>query len=553
MDNEKSPIHSMNVSLGTPQTVPASAVSSNQPWVILVCSDLGFTSHRPQKISSATLNELLTSTEIIISGTVEKGLPDEIAPFHIEYPIDSLKDFSPSSIAEKLPYLQDLKKAAEVLNAISAKKIAPSDGLKKIAAMTLPPSVVSLLGTIGPVSAGGVKTKGHSSPQAPKKIDSILSMMDIEEDEHATSPQEQPSDFVAAITEGGAAQQEISQAALHNCIQTVDGLLESLGNIVSEQPFFTAATSSWNALKIVLKIAGRNRDTHFYLHSAPYDAAERHFGDALAVCAAETGTPDLVVWDYPVPIDTATMEQFSHIGEQADHVKTVVAASIDRHDELYTKILDGEPLKGVLEKPAFIPLRRLQEAAQARCLVLCCPDAIQQRGQNGKEIKVAGAWLFTFQWTSSLVENSSPFHLQNSSIQVLDSFAFPKLSREVATDTYQNGITLLRPNSITTPRVLFGDHETPYGSLLFNLLVNRTARLAADWISGQNKSVSLDAAAPALQHFLLTELSPYHILSSDEAVSVEVSGLGSLVVTINSTVTVAGFPVQFQFSFNYRE
>jgi hypothetical protein len=135
----------------------------------------------------------------------------------------------------------------------------------------------------------------------------------------------------------------------------------------------------------------------------------------------------------------------------------------------------------------------------------------------------------------------------------LDGFLFPKIPAEAATDSYRSGLTLLRPNGVTAPRVLLGSSDSPYGSLLFNLLVNRTARHAAEWITVQDRSLSCGDAAPLLEHFLLQQLKPYHILSSDEALSVKVEEQQSLQVTIDSTVTVAGFPVKFQFLFNYRD
>ncbi|MBN1576320.1 MAG: hypothetical protein JW913_07210 [Chitinispirillaceae bacterium] len=550
MNKDESPIQSMNASLGTPASVSsASSPPQLQPWAILVCSDLGFVSDRPCRVTAATLNEFISTNKVTISGTVESGLPADIAPFYIEHRINDLKDLSPGSLPDRLPYLQRLKNASTLLDDIARRRIAPTEGFRRIASISsLPQSVVRQLGTIVPKGGGS-----DPAPKAPagssSKIDSILSMMEVDAAQAAAPPKAPPSDFVAALTEN--AHEDFSPAALLTCKKSIDTLIEALCDAVVAQPFSRAAISSWNALKILLKIAGRRREALLYLHSAPYDAAQRHFEDALAFCASESGAPDLVIWDYPVPVDTATLQQIEHIGAGADQYKTVVATSLDYHDDLYKRILNQEPLKAVLEQPAFIPLRRLQETSQARCLALCAPDA-QQHSQGDQKVAVRGAWLLAFQWVTSVLETSSPFHLQNSSIMALDDFAFPKLSSETVFDANQCGITLLRPNSTTTPRVLFGSTKTPYGSLLFNLLVNRTARLAAGWISGQDKNMTVEAAAPALARFLQTQLRPYHILSSNEAVAVTVAG-GSLQVTLDSDITVAGFPVKFQFSFNYRE
>ena len=543
----------MNVSLGS-STPGASAPVSlpRQPWVLLVCADLGFNAAGPRRISAATLNEFLATGSVTVSGNVETGLPDDIAPFHIEYRITDVKDFSPASLAEKMELFNDLKRASVLLDEISRKKITADDGVRTILSLNLPQSIIRQLGTVKPKS--GVLSRGKApgvSAASASKIDSILSMMDVDSGaETPAAAPAQPADFVAAFTENAAG--DFSSAAILRCRESVDRLLANLGATVTRQPFFRAAAGSWNALKTLLKIAGRNRDIHIFVHSAPFDAAQRHFSDALGVCASQSAVPDIVVWDYPVSTDTATMQQLEHIGEQADRFKTVVITSLDYHDDLYTKIIEREPLKTVFEQPAYIPLRRLRESGAARCLSLCAPDAVVQRNRKDMDVAVTGGWLLAVQWMTSYIDHAAPFHLQNSSITALDAFGFPQIPGEVALDAHRNGLTVLRPGGVTAPRVLLGDESSPYGSLLFNLAVNRTARLAAEWIGGQDRMLFCEAAAPVLEEFLRIQLAPYDILSSSGAVSVAVVDQQSLQITVDSTGTVAGFPVKFQFSFSYR-
>jgi hypothetical protein len=554
MNDKESPIHSTSVLLGTsdraidtPENSENGPQKTLQPWVMLICSDLGFISKTPQKISAATLNDLFKNNSVLISGTVASGLPEDIAPFYIEYPVGDIKDFSPSVFSEKLPLLKKLKNAAAILDAIFQKKIPASDGLRQITLMDLPQTIVRQLGTIA-ISGDDVH-RTYRQPSQTSKVDSILSMMDVEVPEAASNVPSQPTDFVAALTEGGKA--EFSSAAVLNCKNSIDKLIAVIGSAVAAQPFFAAAASSWNALKILLKTAGRNRDLHFYLHSAPFDAAQRHFADALGSCAS-SGIPDLVVWDYPVTVDNASMQQLEQIGAIADQYKSEVLTSIYYRDDLYGKILDGEPLRTVIGQPAYIPLRRLQTSGSSRCLVLCAPDATVQRSSGDNDQTVSGAWLLALQWTLSFVENSSPFHLQNSSVMALDGFAFPKLQQETVSDSYRHGITVLKPNGITSPRVLLGDADSPYGSLLFNLMVNRTARLAAMWIGEQDISFSCEQAAPALAAYLSRQLNPYNIIPSEDSISVTVENGQSLKVMLDSDVSVAGFPARFEFSFGYR-
>jgi hypothetical protein len=557
MNDKESPIYSMNVSFGTPQSSKNGRPEEPlQPWIVLVCSDLGFLSQMPQRISAATLSEFFENNSIIISGTVQTGLPSDIAPFYVEYPAGDIKDFTASAIGEKLPLLKKLKNASALLDALAGNRIHPSEGLRRIAAMELPQSIVRQLGAIA-VSDTGPDTELHRQPVQSSKVDSILSMMDIDAPSPPAVVQQQPTDFVAALTEGG--KPAYSTAAILSCKEAVDSLVVTLANVVAEQPFFKAAASSWNALKMLLKTAGRNRDLHVFLHSAPFDAAERHFADALSGCIASGeyttsgGIPDLVVWDYPVTIDNASMQQLEQIGATADRYKSAVLTSLYYRDDLYKKIIDGEPLRAVIEQPACSALRRLQTSGSSRCLTLCAPDALMQRSNGDQQQPVSGAWLLALQWTLSFIENRSPFHLQNSSVTVLDGFTFPKLSHETVSDANRYGITVLKPNGITSPRVLFGDANSPYSSLLFNMMVNRTARLAATWISGQDKSLSCNQVAPLLAAYLVEQLAPYTILEAHNSISVTAEDEQDLKVAVDSAATVAAFPVRFEFTFGCRD
>ena len=546
MNNDESIIRSTNVNIGARSSGSGAPVSQQtKPWIVLVCADLGFTAEKPCRVTAASLNEFISTSAVVLTGTVEKGLPSEIAPFHVEYPVKDIKDLSPTAIAEKLPILTQLKTVASLLEDISRERLAAADGLKKIAAMPLPQSIMQLVGKIGVVQNTQPRQQSAASGS---NVDAILSMVNIDSstDEKEDTAPENP-DFVSTFTVAGVT--EFSRAALLTCLEAVNVLVKDLVDIVLAQPFFSAAVSSWTSLKTLLKITGRNRSIHCYLHAAPYDAAQRHFADALAACAADTGSPDLVVWDYPVETDTASLDQLGVIGETADRFKTMVVSSLDYHTELYEKIIDGEPLTSVIEQSSYIPLRRLQESAPARCLSICAPDAQHPRGDK---LRYTSGWLFAFQWLTSVIENCAPFHLQNSSIMVLDTFAVQKVSRDTIADGYKAGITIIQPGSTTVPRVLLNAADSPYGNLLFNMLVNRTARLAAEWITIQDASLTLHQAAPALERFLRGDLESYHILSSDEAIAVAIEGEQNLQVTINSTVTVGGFPAQFQFSFNYR-
>jgi hypothetical protein len=545
MNDDQSPIQSTSVRLGTGiSSSAAQSRAAEQPWTVLVFADLGFVVKKPTVVSAASLNDLFSENSVIISGAVEHNLPEGYAPFHIEYACTDIRDISPSQLKEKLPLLRRMQKAVDLLDGIARRRIDTADGLQQLAVLPLPQPVIRLLGTI--VSPINEPRGAAASAAAPLDIDAILSMVDHDAAPSPAVVPAAPADFVAALTRAG--EQEVAPSALLSCKEAIERELAVLGDVIAWQPFFRAARSSWNSLKTLCKIAGRNRAVRIVLHAAPFDAALRHFGDALAACSNDHATPDLVVWDYPVPVDTASLEQLEHCAAIAERLKTMLVASLDCHDNLYKGLMDRIPLRTLFERPEMIPFTRLQKTGAARGIVLCAPDAALT---TTPEVVVRGNWLLMLQWMSSLLEHDAPFHLQNHSVALLDAFAFPKFPAETVFEAHRFGITLLRPGTTTTPRVLFGDETSCYGAFLFNLLVNRTMRRAALWISTQAGNHDAETAAPLLAEYLRAELNAYHILSTDGALRVLVTGT-ALEVTINSETTVAGFPAAFQFSFTLR-
>ncbi|MCX7726741.1 MAG: hypothetical protein N2053_07815, partial [Chitinispirillaceae bacterium] len=202
----------------------------------------------------------------------------------------------------------------------------------------------------------------------------------------------------------------------------------------------------------------------------------------------------------------------------------------------------------VIGENTFIPLRRLQRKDVSRCLALFVPDAICRKN-SGVTVRYSGAWLFSFLWASSFLENNTPLYLNyGSSSGLFDGLIFPKVSKDTIFDAYLHGINLLAPDVPLTPRVINENAESPYGNLFFNLIVNRTARLAANWISREGINNSACSSVLDLEEYLKKELIPDGILSNTDALMVETTEDG-VVVTVDSETKISNFNIKFQFSF----
>lgn len=548
MKNESSPILTANVTLG-------SAVSKRKasrhlrPWTILVCADLGFVSERPQPITAAGLRELLRSAQPSVSGVVDRELPAGIPPFHISHSITDLDDFSQPRLIERLPYLEHIRGCAAILDDVSRKKITPGRGMELISESKISWPVIQLLKNI--VNSDMDKS-GHDTFAAPQKapkskIDSILSMVDVKSEPQSPSGAENPADLVSSLIRSDAADRARTLPA--KCSGQLDKLVTDLADVITRQPFFRSMNDSWNSLKTLLRIIGRRSDALVLLQSSPCEATARHLTDTLAHCNEAGLYPDLILWDYPVFTDTATMEQLERSGDLAQQHKALLVASIDRRDELYGKILAGEPLRAVLGSVAYLPFRRLRKKNAARCIALCAPQAEKMRHNSKNGIAVNAAWLFVCRLLASIVEYNSPFDLENGSANLFDEYLFERLDAHTLCDAAESGITLLQPAAKVDPRVLFDQEGGPWTSLTFNLMVNRTAKAAAEWVSGnvRTKVADAEAVCEELRSFLVAELETYHILSSAGSVRVTVAE-GDFLVTVDSDVAVGGSRAKFQFS-----
>jgi hypothetical protein len=137
LKKDKSQIDSFYVSLG-----PSSPIKPDpkhlEPWNILVCSDLGFVSHRPSQVRIAEWNEFMASQGIVLSGSVSDMLADGGKPVFIEYPVKSMKDFSTESIVDNVPAFAAWSRACFALEQLLDGKTSLRDALSALEKAGLP-------------------------------------------------------------------------------------------------------------------------------------------------------------------------------------------------------------------------------------------------------------------------------------------------------------------------------------------------------------------------------------------------------------------------------
>ena len=529
---EDSTIRSATVSLGTNRQ--ATAVTNPEPWNMLICGDFGFNSLKPEKISAAMWNEFLETHAIKIHGSVENNLPDQVTPFYLEYGITTLKDFSLERMKSRIPALAPYAKALEILDDVSLQKMSASNGADAIAALNLP---IDLLSTAR-------STKQPSTEN--QKVDSILSMLDIAPANQTPAQ----NDIVAALSADSVT--EVSSSYISGQKQLVHTLLQSIVDGIFGQEFFSSKMASWHSLRRLLKVLGRNRDFCVYLYSKADHEAVQSLQQGIIQCAEETAVPDIILWDYPVKTTTASMNDLENVAQTAERYKSIVLSSLEGRDPLLEEICHAERLEPILQQPAYIPFKRLRKAAVSRSLMLCIPSVKVVAGEDDRILEIGSGWVVAEQWINGLIQRNSPFDI--IPYPSTDQVSFCDISEHIASEAANFGLSViktLQQNIVSSPRVLLEtEDQEQMGSFGFNFAVNRTARLAAEWLFKNTKELESGQLSDALQRFLISQLGPYHILSSDDALSISTED-NCIQVAVDSKTIISGHPVRFQFSLGH--
>jgi predicted component of type VI protein secretion system len=538
MEKDKSPIHSTNICLGVMSDESRkTAVSKAQPAILLISGDFGFRSDSALKICAPQWNDFFNANKFELTFAVEQNLPEYIKPFFLEYPVESINDFSIENIMEKTPYLSPFKTARAVTEELRLSRIDKSEAYNRIEALQLPQSLKNS------ILIGLKLNPNRDTPSSnPHQIDSILSMMDIQEE--SEEPQSRTDEFVSAVTS-----KDTSGPDYGSVKNFLAKIIEKTAEAIRKTERFTEIARSWHSLKNIVKIAGRNAIVDIYCASSPREKAAELL-PSLLDSIPDNMTPDLLLWNYDYSLSTASMQELEQISMIADRYKTVLCTSLNSSEEINSVLYTTQPARIVMEHDQMIPYKRFRSNTASRSCILC--SAPQYTESNISEFSLAsGAWIITAQWMTSLVESGNPFQWPQR-IQSVNGFGTTsKVDDSRIEEVAQYGITITENcdflHRVSPVSVIDISGDSPYRSAGFNILVNKTARLAAARVSAAG--ITSEDAASVLYDYLFTILKPYHILSSDAALSVDISN-NVATIELNSECTIDGFAILFQFSIN---
>jgi hypothetical protein len=555
MEKDKSPIQSTSVSLHSQTSGSGRATPlQGEPWNILICGDFGFSSETPHRVHISEWNDFLSRSRVILSGNVSDCLSGVDKPLFVEYPVDSIRDFSAPAVEERAALLTPFRDAIAALNDLLNGTI-DSDKVRALIEKTaLPPiNKCALLGLLGK------KASPALTPLLPKapgnaRIDSVLAMVDVPshgEETGASAPvSDASSALFTAVAEGSVIKlprQELQEQREH-----LEAAVKRQVEQIARAEFFSKRHASWYCLKQVAGSIGRTKGITVSVFSCSHDELADALAQALQSSSEQGLAPDIILIDDEYGFSNADISRLEIIANAASGLMCSVAVSVDSKDALFTDIESCDTLAQVFDDVRFIPYKKLRSNPLARCLALCGPRVTV----GDKEPVVANAgWQFLFAWIDAFLSGQPLFDCtQGQAASEIPIASTVAVSLPIVKDAAAWGLTLFGSGmsaGVSIPVMTLLDEQAAnpaYSCFGYNLAVNRIMKIVVRKVTAVRENSSAEELTEVVKSYLTKQLSSYDLLSSAEAVSVEVGDQNVLKITVDSARTVCGYPLYIQFS-----
>jgi len=552
MEKETSPIKSASVSLQTPSPRKGSTLPlQGEPWNILICGDFGFSSEKPQRVHVSEWNDFMTRNRVMLSGNVPDCLSGVDKQIFVDYPVESMRDFSAPAVEKNAAVLAPFRDGISALDDLLDGKITPDRAGALIERSALPiANKRAFLGLLGK------KASPASAPLPPatpgnSRIDSVLAMIDMpshgEETGTVASVSNASSALFAAVTEGSAI--IIPRQELRQQRENGEAAVKRQVEQIVHAEFFARRYASWFCLKQITGLIGRTKGITVSVFSRDHESLADSLAQALRDSSEQGLAQDILLIDDEYGFSNADILRLETIAKAASDGMCSVVASLDTKDALFNGIDSRDTLAQFFDDVRFIPFKKLRSNPLVRCLALCGPRI----AVGGEEPVVARAgWRVLFAWVNAFLTGQSLFDFMNdqgaSPIPMSCAIEIPL---HIVNEAAAWGLTLFgsgSPQSASIPVATLVDGEAAgpaYSCFGYNCIVNRIAKLVVQKATAVRESGTGEDLTGVVKTYLVKVLAAYEVLSSEAAVSVEADGQNSFRVTVDSEKTVCGHPLNF--------
>jgi hypothetical protein len=555
MEKETSPIQSTSVSLHSPSPRSGSATPlQGEPWNILICGDFGFSSEKPRRVHISEWNDFMSQSAVRLFGNVTDCLSGVDKPVFVEYPVESMRDFSASAIETRAALLAPDRDAITALNDLLDGKIDSDRAGALIEQTALPPiNKRAILGFLGKKASPAPAPLPPMTP-GNSPIDSVLAMVDMPSHGEETGTSAPVSDtssaLFTAVTEGSAI--KIPRQELQRQREHLAAAVKRQVEQIVHAEFFSKRYASWFCLKQVAGLIGRTKGITVSVFSGSHDALADSLAQALQSSSEQGLAPDIILIDDEYGFSNADISRLETMANAASDRMCSVVASVDSRDALFTDIESCDTLAQFFDDVRFIPYKKLRLNPLARCLALCGPRVTV----GDKEPVVANAgWQFLFAWIDAFLSGQPIFDCtQGQAASEIPIASTVAVSLSIVKDAAAWGLTLFGSGrsageSIPVMTLLDKPAANPaYSRFGYNIAVNRIMKLVVRKVTAVRENSSAEELTEVVKSYITKQLASYDLLSSAEAVSVEVGDQNVLKITVDSARTVCGYPLYAQFS-----
>jgi predicted component of type VI protein secretion system len=542
MAQEDSLIQTSNVSIGAHlQKSTSSEPKDVKPWILLVCGDFGFASQQPQFISSGTIQDFLKGCNVELRGRVEQGLPDLIEPFTVSSQITSLSDFSEELILQKCPTLKSLMDAKGIVDSVAKQQLSSDDAKAKISALELPLPLKQQLHI-----ALTAEVKPQSTSQSSGSFaDSIMSMIDT------GTPNASPLENLINVLGDDSNNPGYRTTQLSRVQFLLTDIIDKTAAALRTSSHYSLIASSWYALRNLLKKMGRNKQFEVYLYSGTSENAFEHYQTALGALVNDGNTPDIILLSYENGnLDIDTIDTLHKTAAIAEAARSMVWTSLAQDDPYIGRIVSAE--SNDQHETIDAALDCLRNESSARSIALCGPSLHISSAKDN--LIAGGAWILADHWVSTLLSTGSPFDMSSlTNSEIIDDQLVLQIPPHRVKEIAKSGFSFVRIRNgriIIAPSVMLNaSGNERYASIGFNLLLNRTIRLAENFIAVDAIGMTPDSLASSLELYLKKQLEPYGVISPLNALSVTMND-SELTIALNSQSVIDGNSIQFDFSFD---
>jgi|WetSurMetagenome_2_1015567.scaffolds.fasta_scaffold00046_27 hypothetical protein len=539
---DKSSIQSFDVTFGKERPgMPPQALGR---WNILVCSDLGFASKKPQQVRISDWDEFIRSQGVMLSGAVPDMLAREDKPLYVELPVKSMKSFLSESIIENIPLAKAFAAVLSLLRDVRHGKASGAEAAAVVEKSPLPWEEKQRISSILGPSTKSVRSKQSAPNAAGSSVDRILSMVDPAPSKAAADAEKR--DFAQALAESVSGSPErFDTDELSRCIDELEEKLFAQVAAIRRQPFFADRKASWSWLMALAKTVGRKPEAQVAVFSAEAGEMLSAFDDALGSCVEQEYPPDLVAWDFEVSFTNASVEVMTGIASVADTYKCVVVAPVAADEPLLQGISGRESIAWQFDDPRFLPYKKLRNDPRSRCLCLCGPALSEG----------SCAWYAAIRLAEMLILENDPVCARGNrpggeSIFSNGPVFSQRVAPDVAAEAAAAGLTLFEEGKGRTldgaVTVVSAEAAAQgFRSLCFNLLVNRVMRRCGERLLSLAPAAAPEARAAALLDQAKRECAACGV---EAAVETTAGKNGAVDVSIDSTAEISSRHVRFSFS-----